>query len=201
LCIAFKDTHSDTTACLGEGLLLDLRQYYSPAQVDTYRIVYNFLNYPVVFRWNAMISTLYDSVRMLDELGGVVLNVNMSEIDSMTMPVPLVSSLLIVAWGPKVTSTSADDLLQPPREMHLCQNYPNPFNPRTVIQYSLSEPGNVNVRVFNVMGTEIASLVDGWQHTGVHRVAWDARGKPSGMYYYRLQTARLVETRTMLLLK
>jgi len=201
LCIAFKDVHSDSTACLGEGLLLDLRQYYSPAQVDTYRIVYNFLNYPVIFRWNSTIGAFYDSVKILDELGGVVLNVNMSEVDSMTMAVPIVSSLLIVAWGPKVTSTSLEDIWQSPREMHLYQNYPNPFNPRTVIRYSLSEPGYVKLRVFNVAGTEIASLVDGWQHASTYDIVWDAREKPSGMYYYRLQTRHGIETRMMLLLK
>ena len=201
LCVAFKDVHADSTACLGEGLLLDLRRYYSPAQVDTYRIVYNFLNYPVVFRWSSSIGTWYDSVKIFDELGGAVLSVNMAEADSMTMQAPLVSTLLIVAWGPRVTSTSAEEIVQHPREMQLRQNYPNPFNPRTVIRYSLPEPGNVKLSVFNVTGSEIASLVNSWQQEGAYEVAWEAREQPSGTYYCRLQTPHRTETRTMLLLK
>ena len=85
--------------------------------------------------------------------------------------------------------------------MHHYQNHPNPVNTRTVNRYSPSVPGYVKLRVFNVAGAEIFPLVDVWQHTGTYDIVWDAREKPSGMYYYRLQTRYGIETRMMLLLK
>jgi len=201
LCIAFKDIRSDSVACLGEGLLLDLRKYDSTTQVDTYRIVYNFQNYPVVFRWSSTIGMSYDSMKFLDELGGVFINIKMLKVDSIVMTSPLVSSMLIIAWGPKMISTSVVDSWQHPQAMHLFQNYPNPFNPSTVINYSLLVQSYVELKVFDVLGREVSTLVNGWHQPGTFFVRWDARGTLAGVYYYRLQTNQFVETRRLVLLK
>ena len=201
LCIAFKDIHSDSTACLGEGLLLDLRKYYSAIQADTYRIVYNFQNYPVVFRWSSDLGMSYDSVKFLDELGGVFININMLAIDSMVMASPVVSSLLILAWGPKLTSTSVNDSWQDPQMAYLYQNYPNPFNPTTVVNFSLSAQNHVELKVFNALGSELSTLVNEWREPGIYRVSWDATERTAGVYYIRLRTENFVETRKMVLLK
>lgn len=83
----------------------------------------------------------------------------------------------------------------------LDQNYPNPFNPSTVIGYQIGATGWVSLRVFNVLGQEVATLVDGLRTPGTYRVTFDAAGYSSGVYYYRLQAGNLVRTRTLVLVK
>jgi beta-glucanase (GH16 family) len=88
-----------------------------------------------------------------------------------------------------------------PAEYHLYQNYPNPFNPETTIRYSLPESGNVTVKVFNMLGKEIATLVNGRKSAGDYKVAFDARNISSGMYFYSISTENYYQVRKMVLLK
>ena len=79
-----------------------------------------------------------------------------------------------------------------PENFHLFPNYPNPFNSRTVISYVLPQRGHVSVRIYDLLGKEVITLVDGVQSSGVHRVIWDGKGRkggdmPGGIYFYRLQ--------------
>ena len=83
----------------------------------------------------------------------------------------------------------------------LSQNYPNPFNPKTAISFQLSANSSVALRVFDVLGREVAVLVNGEKPAGVYRVTWDAKNLPSGVYLYRLQAGAFVETRKTLLLR
>jgi uncharacterized protein (TIGR02145 family) len=76
-------------------------------------------------------------------------------------------------------------------EYKLNQNYPNPFNPITTIEYIISEPGIVLVKVFNVLGNDIATLVHENQSAGKHKVEWNAKGFPSGVYFFQLQVGKL----------
>ena len=85
-------------------------------------------------------------------------------------------------------------------------NYPNPFNPVTDISYSLPTASLVKLTVYNIMGQEIATLVDEYKPAGAHVVTWRGmtdNGQPaaSGVYFYRLEAADLSETKKMLLLK
>ncbi len=84
---------------------------------------------------------------------------------------------------------------------HLGQNHPNPFNPTTVINYSLAEDSHVSLVVYNVLGQEVAVLIDGHQPAGDHSVTWNAQGLPSGIYFYRMKTDRFTATKKMCLLK
>jgi len=87
-------------------------------------------------------------------------------------------------------------------EYSLLQNFPNPFNPKTVIGYQLPVIGNVILKVYDVLGNQIATLVDEVKEAGNHEVEFDATILPSGVYYYRLQAGKdFVQTRKMLLLK
>jgi hypothetical protein len=86
-----------------------------------------------------------------------------------------------------------------PKNFVLHQNYPNPFNPKTVIRYQLSEGSHVILKVFNLLGQDVATLVNESKHPGVHRIEWNAEGYPSGVYYYRLLTHKFVTTKKMLL--
>jgi len=86
----------------------------------------------------------------------------------------------------------------------LAQNYPNPFNPSTSIQYSLGKAGMVSLRLFNLLGVEVATLVSGRQEAGSYDIRLDAgEGAPrltSGVYFYRLEAGTTVLTRKMVLL-
>jgi hypothetical protein len=81
------------------------------------------------------------------------------------------------------------------------QNYPNPFNPTTKIQYSLPEVANVKLSVYNSMGQEVIQLVNENQSAGKYIVDFNAQNLQSGVYLYRLQTSKFVDTKKMLLLK
>jgi|GEM_PF-4564506 len=83
----------------------------------------------------------------------------------------------------------------------LNQNYPNPFNPTTTISFTLPKAGQTTLKVYNMVGQEVATLVNGYQTAGLYFVDFDASKLASGMYLYRLQSGSFVETKKMLLVK
>jgi hypothetical protein len=102
-----------------------------------------------------------------------------------------------------------------PSAFYLSQNYPNPFNPSTKIKYSIpTSPINpspyqgegnrersVTLKVYDILGNEVATLVDEFQPAGTYEVSWNAKNVPSGVYFYQLQMNAFVETRKMLMIK
>lgn len=88
-----------------------------------------------------------------------------------------------------------------PREYSLAQNYPNPFNPATVIRYSLPAASHVTLKVYNLLGEEVSTVVDRMQEAGYESVTWDANNLPSGIYVYRLSSGGFAGARRMMLLK
>ncbi len=93
----------------------------------------------------------------------------------------------------------ADDRL--PHHFSLRQNYPNPFNPTTVISYELPVSSRVTLKIFNVLGQKVATLVNGEMKAGSHQAQWDARGLASGVYLYQLRSGNFLETRKLILLR
>jgi photosystem II stability/assembly factor-like uncharacterized protein len=88
-----------------------------------------------------------------------------------------------------------------PKSYALRQNYPNPFNPSTTIEFALPHSGYIYLKVHNVLGEEVATLIDGDHDAGTFKATWDASGLPSGVYFYRLTAGDFTQTRQMLLLK
>ena len=88
-----------------------------------------------------------------------------------------------------------------PSRFHLAQNYPNPFNPTTKIRFDLSSPDRVTLKIYNIVGQEVATLVDGRLQAGTYAVPFDAAQLASGVYFYKLSSSVQTETRKMVLLK
>ena len=86
-------------------------------------------------------------------------------------------------------------------EFALEQNYPNPFNPTTKINYSIKEKGNVELKIFDLLGSEIATLVNEEKTPGNYEVFFDASNLSSGVYLYTIKAGSFVQTRKMLLMK
>lgn len=94
-----------------------------------------------------------------------------------------------------------DENKELPSEPGLSQNYPNPFNPSTQISYKLPRSTYVQLKVYNLLGEEVASLENSQKRAGTHSVTFDASGLSSGIYYYRLQTLDFLEVKSMTLIK
>ena len=105
-----------------------------------------------------------------------------------------------IGWG-NDDITAVEKLETVPNNFSLSQNYPNPFNPTTKIEYSITEPAFVSLKVFDILGKEIASLVNDSQAAGNYRYEFDGSEHSSGTYIVQLRSGNLLETRKMLLLK
>jgi len=88
-----------------------------------------------------------------------------------------------------------------PNQFQLKQNYPNPFNPSTNIGFRISDLEFVSLKVFDVLGNEVATLVNGIKPAGEYEIKFDAAELGSGIYLYQLKTKNLVQTRKMILIK
>jgi len=95
-----------------------------------------------------------------------------------------------------------------PSQFHLSQNYPNPFNPSTTIRFSIPEESFVTLKIYDVLGNEIITLINEQKPPGIYEFEFDAEGLPSGIYFYNLQAipfgrqaGEFIETNKMVLLQ
>ncbi len=102
-----------------------------------------------------------------------------------------------------VIPTTAVEESEPgiPASFMLSPNYPNPFNPSTTIRYAIPQAGYVTLKIYNLLGNEIATLVSEKQPVGEHTIRWNPVGLPSGVYVYRLQAGESVAARKLILMK
>ena len=104
--------------------------------------------------------------------------------------------------GTRNESNEVDvEITSPPAEYSLKQNYPNPFNPSTVIEYSLTKDEHISLKVYNNLGEEVKTLVQGYEYAGTHKVTFDASGLSSGIYYYKISAPENSIVKKMILLK
>ncbi len=100
-----------------------------------------------------------------------------------------------------VPTSVNEEAVNTPATISLSQNYPNPFNPVTNITYSLSKASNVKLVVYDLLGRQVATLVNSYQPEGVYTISFDGSEYASGVYYYRLETDYGIQTKSMLLAK
>ena len=106
--------------------------------------------------------------------------------------------LLLVTASPLMGGDSPRAL---PRDYDLTQNFPNPFNPATVIGYALPVKSHVLLTVHNLLGQVVATIVNGDQEAGFHQIRFDATGLASGVYLYRIEAGKFVQTRKLTLIR
>ena len=94
-----------------------------------------------------------------------------------------------------------ENLADVPSSFTLDQNYPNPFNPTTVISFQLKKAARVSLRVYDVLGREVATLVNEREDVGSHAVTFNGDNLSSGVYFYRLEAGSYIATKKMLLVK
>lgn len=109
-------------------------------------------------------------------------------------------------WSSPFVAKGTEANSQMPEGFHLLQNYPNPFNPETEIAYCLPQDSPVKLTIYNILGQEVKVLVDEYQTAGTRRVIWDGcddtgSNVASGIYLYRLEAGKTVQTKKMSLLK
>jgi len=130
--------------------------------------------------------------------------------DPFTNPIKLVSGAsmyfaLARATGTKENSlggaTSVEQISSIPTSFALEQNYPNPFNPSTTIKFQIANAGFATLKVFDMLGREVSTLLSQQLEAGAYQSKWDASGYASGMYLYTLQQGNSVETRKLMLVK
>jgi hypothetical protein len=104
-------------------------------------------------------------------------------------------------FGPSSTGIGDEGSWDMPLSFQLNQNFPNPFNPTTVISYQLSVASDVMLGVYDMLGREVALLVNDRKNAGSYEVKFDASGLSSGIYLYRLNSVNYTQSHKMLLLR
>ena len=107
--------------------------------------------------------------------------------------------LLILFTNDPTTKVNTTESI--PEEFSLYQNYPNPFNPVTKIKYEIFQSANASLKVYDVLGNEIVTLVNEEKPVGKYQIEFDGVGLPSGIYFYQLKAGSFVETKKMVLMK
>jgi hypothetical protein len=196
-------------ACGGDGLqVFDITNPSSPVLISTYSQNSRVLKVSVVGDY-AYITDWNNGLEILDitNLNEIVLKGYYRTRSAKNVFVR--DSLIFLSEGSSGFSIIRNDLITKvihypvsiPQDFLLYQNYPNPFNPVTSIQYAISSRQFVTLKVYDILGSEVATLVDEEKPAGEYEVEFDASELPSGIYFYKLTAGEYNQTRKMLLLK
>ncbi len=112
-----------------------------------------------------------------------------------------VDNIRVIGYSTKRTAVEATTSAAIPLSFSLEQNYPNPLrtNAATTIRFGLSQRDQVKLTVVDVLGRQVATLLNGWMDAGAHAVVFNTKGLPSGIYFYRLATRRITEKKKMVI--
>jgi hypothetical protein len=187
-CLAFIDVRDGLEACLGEGTMIDLRPYYSTAQIDTYKLKFDgYL--PIVFHWDTDIPNSYESMLFMNnaDTNLATIKINMIAQDSLVLTSYGMNGWWIRTESPNPVTNIKFQYIDSPNAPQLLQNYPNPFNPLTTICFTLTHESIVTITIFDVLGREVKSAVkDQRFNQGTHNLDFDAKELSSGIYFYRM---------------
>jgi hypothetical protein len=124
-----------------------------------------------------------------------------SNLTSDTMHVSMNSDGEITALFEPDNNSFAENSENAPNYFELAQNYPNPFNPSTTISFRLPADGNVILKVYDILGSEVASLINRNMISGWHKISFNASDLKSGVYLYRIQSGKYSQSKKMVVLK
>lgn len=197
----FVDPHNSLLK-FGYGSWTDMRGYFSSSQTDTFKLTFSpgyFFggDYPMTIIWPKQLinSSFTSSVVMMDSLGVAV---DMKSLDSLVITNPAIRFMTIIASGPVLPAPSG--VITPktlPLSFVLEQNFPNPFNPVTTIQYAIPKASHVVLRIYDVLGRVVITLINQYQPPGNKSVTWNAGNVASGIYFYRLVAGNFVAVKKM----
>jgi hypothetical protein len=195
--VRFIDNRTGTGRCLGEGIVLDLRHLGCGG--DTFRVSLQSgdPDFPMTLTWPKNLSSYYPFCSMR-EIGGGASLVDMLTDTTVTLEDNTATGVRIYA---SVICPNVLEEKNIPTAYSLEQNYPNPFNPTTAINYQSPITSYVTLKVFDVLGREVALLVNEKKEAGKYEVEWNAESYPSGVYFYKLVTGNYIETKKMILMK
>ncbi len=135
--------------------------------------------------------------------GGIIANSPSEDINGRARPYPVGSNPDMGAWESKLGPLGIEP--QPIagnlKSYALEQNYPNPFNPTTNIRFAITNGGFVSLKVYDINGREVATLVSTSLTMGNYKYTWDAKGMASGVYFYKLEADNFIRTRKMILIR
>ncbi len=139
------------------------------------------------------------------EIGGMMCYCPETDIAGHSRPDPSGSNPDIGAWESSLPNPIDEvlelSLTEIPRFYSLAQNYPNPFNPSTTIEFALPKPAFVMLKVYNMLGEQVATLIAEKRSAGIHKLNWGARGLASGVYLYRLEAGDFVQAKKLILIR
>ncbi|TVM01077.1 MAG: hypothetical protein CV087_11390 [Candidatus Brocadia sp. WS118] len=111
----------------------------------------------------------------------------------------------VIGWvqsnGGVITGVNNPNTTSLPNEFSLSQNYPNPFNPATKIKYSIPKSGLVTLKIYDILGKEVTTLINEVKNAGTYEAVFNGTNLSSGVYFYKLETTGFVDTKKMFLLK
>ena len=195
--------------CFAQGGWYDFRPFRSIIQKDTFRVRSQLgMGTTMVISWPANLATRFTqlSLRYFDQIAVNNVTVNMLTDTSadVTNAGDPATVTIFAGEEPQSVEQAPRDV---PETFALCQNYPNPFNAGTKISFTLPDYSIVRIRVYDMLGEEVATIVDGIRPPGLSITNWDGSGQASGVYFCRLETNGLrdatkafVQIRKMLLL-
>jgi hypothetical protein len=157
------------------------------AVFDVNRTIWTFYTY-------ATNRSFYREVKIADSIGCF-------EIDTKNQPTFYLMGAIINGRQYSMIFTGIDDGASLPQGYALYQNYPNPFNPTTTILYDVPQQSHVIIRVFNMLGQEVQTLVNEEKNPGSYNLEFNAGELPSGVYYYRLTAGNYFEGKEMMLIR
>jgi hypothetical protein len=174
----------------------DYRTLTGFSQSDTFS--FGFVGkFPVTVHWTSSIMSKYlNRAQMVDFISfisglPVKYSADMLTCDSLVISDRKYWKFIIITGDPKITDVDERLVNKLPLMANLQQNYPNPFNPQTKIDYSLAHRSYVLLRIYDILGRDVRTLVNRIEEPGVKTVAFDGNTLPSGIYFYRLEAVNV----------